>query len=450
MAILIRNGFVYMEKTARRADLLITGDKIHTVDEYLTTPPHCQIVDATGLAVLPGFIDFHVHLGGRIGGFDLADDFRGGSQAAISSGITTLLSFITQPPGESLTQALHRGVEQAAGQSHCDFAFHLTPTRFDAGDYEEIRRLADQGWRSYKFYTTYREAGLYLDYQRLASIFDQLAGTPARFLIHAEDEPLLDKLRQHAADPANPLNHARSRPPRSEIEAIRQVLKLVTRTGCPVHFVHVSTPRGAKLVQAARAALPVSAETCPQYLFLDDTSLAGPAGHRFICSPPLRRPRQRKELAKLVLDGFFDLIATDHCAFRCQDKDHAPDDFRQTPNGLPGLGALVPLTYELLAGGGQPVLPALIRLLAEGPARRAGLYPLKGVIAPGADADLVLLDVNGPERPVRSSLAPVYDPYEGRRTRLRVARVYRRGQEVCRDGELLDTGTPGGRCLWPL
>ncbi len=450
MATLIRNGTLILEQGPRRADLLIDGETIAAIGARLAPPAGSEIVDAEGLSVLPGFIDFHVHLDDRIGRFEIADTFFTGSMAAAKSGVTTLINFITQRPGQSLAGALTEGLQKGEGRSFCDFTFHLTPTRFDNETWAEIEMLAYSGYRTFKFYTTYREAGLFVDYDRLAAILRQLGPLGVRMLVHCEDEAILDQQRRAGLDPANPRSHALSRPKEAEAEAITKVLAAAVETRAPVHVVHVSTPEGVALIHRARTSGAITCETAPQYLFLNEDSLAGQDGHRFICSPPLRREDDRQRLERAALEGRFDLFATDHCPFFREDKDNEPADFRQTPKGLPGLGALVPLMHDLLVIRGGHGLDELSRRLALHPARLAGLYPRKGVLAPGADADVVLLDTRGPERPLRSAFTDVHETYPGRTTRLRYARVYLRGREVVRDGFLLEPSQPSGRSLWPI
>jgi dihydropyrimidinase len=450
MATLIQNGTLILEHGPRRADLLIEGESIAALGPRLAAPPGAERVDAAGLAVLPGFIDFHVHLDDRIGPFEIADSYFSGSMAAVKSGVTTLINFITQRPGQSLAGALSDGLEKGDGRSFCDFTFHLTPTRFDNDTWAEIEMLAYRGYRTFKFYTTYREAGLFVEYERLETILRELGPLGVRALVHCEDEAILEQQRHAGLDPANPRNHALSRPKEAEAEAITKVLASAVETRVPVHIVHVSTPEGIAAIHRARTSGAITCETAPQYLFLNEESLAGPDGHRFICSPPLRREDDRQRLERAALDSRFDLFATDHCPFSREDKDSAPGDYRRTPNGLAGLGALVPLMHDLLVSRGGHGLDELSRRLALNPARLAGLYPRKGVLAPGADADVVLLDARGPERPLRSAFTNVHETYPGRTTRLRFARVYLRGREAVRDGFLLEPCQPSGRSLWPI
>ena len=248
--------------------------------------------------VLPGFIDFHVHLADRIGTFEIADSFFSGSMAAAKTGVTTLINFVTQRPEQSLAGALADGIRKGDGRSFSDFTFHLTPTRFDNETWAEIEMLAFSGYRTFKFYTTYREAGLFVDYDRLETILRQLGPLGVRALVHCEDEAILDRQRRTGLDPANARSHALSRPKEAESEAVTKVLAAAVETRVPVHVVHVSSPEAVALIHRARTSGAITCETAPQYLYLNEDRLAGPDGHRYICSPPLRREDDRQRLER--------------------------------------------------------------------------------------------------------------------------------------------------------
>ncbi len=429
MRTLIRGGMVWDERGGTPADVRIAEGKIVEMGELR---PHAgeTVLDAGGLDLLPGLIDVHVHAGDRIGSWELADSWESAARAALATGVTTLAGFVTQRPGETLTAAVQRCVSRAAGAG-CEVRFHLTPTVWP-WPWEEVTALVGRGFTTFKLYTTYREAGLYTPYERLAEVMPPLAALGARLLVHCEDDALLPDPRTLGLDLGDPLTHTRLRPAAAEVEAVRRVIELVASSGCPTHVVHVSTPAAAELLVAARrSGLPVSCETAPHYLFLNDASLSRPDGHRLLCAPPLRPEGSRERLEKLVAGGAFDLLATDHCAFRRADKDAwSGRDLRTVPGGIAGVGALVPLAFELLARHHRP-LCELVRLLAAGPARLLGIFPRKGVLAPGADADLVALEVAGTPRPVVSTLADAWDPWAGRTTTLAFRYVLVRGLTVC-------------------
>lgn len=429
-----------MEGGPKETDLLLEDGLISDIGKIDYRIDDCQIVDAKGLDILPGFIDIHTHLDDVIGSLPLADTWSTGSQIALQNGITTLCGFITQRPGQSLEEALAQTLDKAQNRSFCDFAFHLTPTSFEQNDWRYIEKLLSDGFRTFKFYTTYRSAGLFLDYLRLRDAMQRLSEMEATALVHCEDESVLEGAMDGITDFSDPFGHARSRPPQAEIEAVIRILNIADKTRCHTHIVHVSTAKAAEIIFQAKGDVPVTCETCPQYLFLSDDRLKGKDGHRFICSPPLRDEQNRNQMLQLAQRGYFDILATDHCAFYKKDKDAQQEDFRKVPNGLPGIGALVPLVNELSND------PAFLSYhLALMPAKIAGIYPRKGVIRKKSDADLVLLNIQGRNRDIKSSLADVYEPYERMTTRLEVKIVFLRGEKVIEDGALYDLAFRGKR-----
>ncbi|MFI5168297.1 MAG: dihydroorotase family protein [Thermoanaerobaculales bacterium] len=442
---LIRGGTVWTEDGSRRVDVRVEAERIADIGE-LTPQPGEDVLDATALHVLPGMIDAHVHVDDHIGRFELADTWSTASEIAVRNGITTLVGFVTQQSAETLTSAVERCLARARGRSRCDFTFHLTPTGWP-WDWREVEALAARGLTTFKLYTTYREVGLFSSYDRIAEVMAHLASLGARLLVHCEDDATLAAIDSAGVILTDPVSHTRLRPEEAEVEAIRRVIALAARTGCLTHVVHVSSAEGAEAIAAARTrGVAITSETAPHYLLLDDGSLRGPEGHRWLCTPPLRSPATRARMEALAGDGAFDLFATDHCAFCKADKDDWHGDFRRAAFGIAGIGALAPLLFELLATRHRLLLAELVRRLSANPARFLGAYPRKGVIGVGADADLVVLDPHGPVRPVRSSLADSYETYPGATSTLDVRHVLVRGRAVVRDGELVSARDFGG-CL---
>lgn len=439
--VLVAGGRVWSESGPMRADVLIEGGRIAAVGEALSPRGDAEVIDASDLDVLPGFIDIHVHAGDRIGPYELADSWASASEIALRNGITTLFGFVTQGPDETLGEAVDRCRARAAGAA-CEVRFHLTPTRWP-WDWSEIETLIGRGFRTFKLYTTYREAGLFTPYDRLEGVMLRLAGLGGRLLVHCEDEETLAAASSGAVDYHDPFSHTLLRPPAAEVAAVRRVIELARRTGCPTHVVHVSTAEAAATVAAARAAgAPVSCETAPHYLLFDEGRLRAPDGHRFLCTPPLRDEATRRALERHALAGSFDLFATDHCAFFRRDKDRWSDDFRVVPNGLAGLGALVPSVWDLLVVRHRLPVGEMAARLAAGPARLTGLVPRKGTIRPGADADVVVIGHGTQPRPVTATLADSYNPFDDCTTTVDVRWVIRGG--VVRIARGLDRPTVQG------
>jgi dihydropyrimidinase len=428
----------------QRADIVVVGERIAAIEPDPPSRPGDEVVDAAGLDVVPGLIDLHVHVADRIGPYELADDFASGTEIAVRNGITTLFAFATQRDGEPLDDTVERCRASAAGACRCDVGLHLTPTAWP-WDWDAVSRLAAAGVHTIKLYTTYREAGLLTPWDRLATVMERLAALGLGLLLHCEDDAVL-AAAPPPRDPRDAFSHTAARPAAAEVEAIRRACELAARTECRLHVVHVSTAEGAEVIAAARRrGARASCETCPQYLLLDDALLGGPGGHRFLCTPALRDGETRRRLEELLVAGEIDLLATDHCAFLRADKDAwSGADYRVVPNGLPGLGALVPLAHELLVRRHGLGVGVLVRRLAENPARIAGVYPRKGALVRGADADVAVLDPRAAARPVAATLADAHDPWAGRTTTLLARHVLVRGRRVVQDGELIASARPAG------
>jgi dihydropyrimidinase len=444
--LVLAGGTLWDEEGGRRADILVEGERIAAVGDLSAADHGAHVIDVSGLHLLPGLIDAHVHVADRVGGLELADDFGSASDVAVCNGVTSFFTFVTQRGGETLAQAVERVEARLAGHSRCDVGLHLTPTGWP-WDWNQVSHQVERGHRTFKLYTTYREAGLYTDYTRLEEVMRGLTRLGARLLVHCEDEAALAEAAGAEPDPGSATWHARLRPEAVETTAIARVVELSDRTGCPVHVVHVSTESGLEVVERAAATAQTTCETAPHYLLLDESALAKPGGHRWLCTPPLRSSATRAAMEAAAAASRFDLFATDHCPFRAADKDRAAGDAGAVPKGLPGLGALVPVLHDLLVTRHGLPLSELARRLAANPARLTGTFPRKGVLRPGSDADVVALDPGGPPRPVRSTRAPCHDPWSTRTTRLAVRLVVRRGEVVVLDGAVAADSGRGGRLL---
>lgn len=447
MKTLLRNGRVAVEDRLETADVLLEGGLIAAVGRNLGAAD--RVVDATDCYVLPGFMDFHTHVGDHIGDFELADDYESGTRIGILNGITTLCTFVTQGSNgsaETLRQALQRARARAHGRCHSDVAWHLTPTTFEPEDWRDLENFIQAGYRTLKFYTTYKNAGLFTDQARLEELFRRLGPTGARFLVHCEDDELLASVDTSTLDLSRASSHARLRPEAAEIRTVDALIQLAARCSVPLHVVHVSTVSAAKRIKEAHDHQDLTSETCPQYLWLDQGWLDRPDGHRWICSPPLRG--ERDHFRKLAREGVFDLIATDHCAFCCADKDAWDGrDIRTVANGLGGLGGLAHLAWKLWEEDPDRAAQELALRLAMNPAARLGMAHRKGSLRVGLDADVVILDPEGPERPIRCSFADTFETYPGFTSTLAFRQVFLRGEAVVEGGELTHADRPLGLAL---
>ena len=447
MKVLIRHGNVCFENTIEATELLIENGKIAALGSFPKTIPSAKVIDAKGLFVLPGFIDVHTHLDDQIGRFYLADTYRTGTQVAVQNGVTTIYAFITQDQRERLSEATARAETKAMGACYCDYAWHFTPTIFDEDGYREIETAVESGFRSIKLYTTYKQAGIYSDYRRIEEVVKRFAPRGAQFLVHCEDEEVLGRIDAGSLDLSRPFTHSLMRPKEAEIKAIAEILNIAIKHQARVHIVHVSTPEGVELIERARRDVPVTCETAPHYLWLNDSWLRKAKGHRWLCTPPLRSEPEQQRLRALAGAGAIDLFATDHCAFKKADKDHWHSDIRSVPNGIAGIGALSHLVYALFQSQSADPLVALTKHIATAPAKALRIYPRKGTIRVGSDADLSIVDVHGKARAIKSSLAPCYETYPDRTSTLSFKYVLVRGQVVAVNNRLVRGVAPKGVCL---
>ena len=449
MRTLIRGGTLVTAADTCQADLLIDGERIAAVGSDLATLVSADtVVDAAGLLVLPGGIDVHTHLDmPAAGGITSSDDYYTGTVAAAMGGTTTIID-IAEPvrgAGDSLLRVLEAWHGKAEGKAVIDYAFHSIIAELLPGMLEdELPALIRAGVTSFKLFTAYTDS-LMLSDSAIFRIMRRCADLGALVTVHAENGGVIDVLvaealaRGHRA----PRTHADTRPVLAEDEATYRAICLAELAGCPLHIVHVSTGNAADHIRAARGrGLPVHGETCPQYLFLDDSCYDDPAFDRaagYVMSPPLRPAEHRDRLWRALGRGDLDAVATDHCPFCLAEKRRGADDFTQIPNGAPGIEQRMALIYD---GGVRPSRISLnqyVELTATRPARLFGLYPRKGTLAIGSDADLLLFDPAAEQvLSARTHHARVdYNPYEGRRVTGVPRQVYSRGELIARDGRPL-------------
>jgi dihydropyrimidinase len=444
---LVRRGRVVTASETYEADLYVDGGRVALVGQGLSVPADA-VVDASGCFVLPGGIDAHTHLDMPAGGITSADDFETGTRAAAFGGTTTIVDFATPEPGESLLSAFETWMRKADGKAAVDYAFHMAVRGVGDSTLAEMARLVrDEGVTSFKLYLAYPGV-LQVDD---ASFFRALLGARecgALTLVHAENGGVIDVLvkRAIARGETAPRHHALTRPPETEAEATARAISMAALAGAPLYVVHLSCAAALAHVAAARdRGLPVHAETCPQYLFLSvaDYDRPGFEGARYVMSPPLREPYDQEALWRGLAGGDLEVVATDHCPFRLADKERGRLDFSKIPNGAPGIETRMSLLWDGGVRAGRIDARRFVELTAAGPARLFGLWPRKGTIAVGSDADLVVWD---PERETRLSAETLhmrvdYSPYEGRVVRGGPVAVLSRGEVLVDHGEW--KGRPG-------
>jgi len=409
----------------------------------------CEVVDGRGRWLVPGGVDPHVHFALPVGDTVTVDDFATGSRAALAGGTTTIIDFVTPARDQSLVEATEARLAEAA-RSSCDYALHASATAWRSTTAAELGACVERyGLRSLKLYLAYLETIGLADADLFAAM-QAAAALDLTVLVHCEDGASVSQ-RQRAlvtAGETGPAAHLRSRPPRCEVDAVVRALDLAARAGCRPYVVHVSTGGAVVAIRAARArGQTVLAETCPQYLVLDENAYRRPFAEAaaFVMSPPLRAPAERDALRTAVWRGDLDVVATDHCAFDRRQKDRGRGDFTRIPGGASGVEHRLALLYTLGVVPGALTPSAWVRLVSAQPARIFGLYPRKGSLAPGADADLVLWDpaVTRVIHAAEDHEVCDHSVYEGLAVRGRAERVWLRGTEVVRQGEIL-APTDGG------
>lgn len=438
---LIQNGTVVSAKESRKADVLIVDDKVSAVGEGLVCED-AVVIDASGKFIFPGFIDTHTHFDLDAGDFHTADDFYTGTKAAVSGGTTTVLDFTTQEKGQTLKEALDVWHGLAAGKSSCDYGFHMSITDWNPDVQEEVKEMLPAGVPSYKLYMAYDN--LKVNDQEVYEILKAVEAEQGIIGVHCENGELIKAVTAELkADCENSVAlHPRSRPAEAEAEAIHRLLTLAKVAGTPVNIVHLSTELGLEEIRRARAGgQQVFAETCPQYLVFEDSVYEKPGfeSAAFVCAPPIRKASDREALWEAVAAGEIDMIGTDHCSFHmANQKTRGQNDFTRIPGGVPGVEHRPALFYTFGVKTGKTTVERMCELLSERPAKLFGMYPAKGAVKEGSDADLVIWD---PEKVWTITAAEQqqqvdYTPYEGIQVCGAPEKVFLRGTLTAADGKV--------------
>ncbi len=446
---IIQHGTLVLPDGLMQGDIAFENGVITRIAPAIEAGAGDAVCEAAGCLVFPGFIDGHTHLDMDSGTTVTADDFASGSRAAACGGTTTLVDFATQERGGTLTDALDAWHRKAEGKCACNYAFHMAVTDWNEQTRAELPRMFERGVTSFKAYYAYDN--LRLDDAQMYDLLSALRPFGGVLGVHCENGTLVNRLQRQQLDRGvtGPAGHPASRPPVVEAEAIRRLCAVAKLADSPVHIVHLSSAEGLEEVRRARAAgQKVWAETCPQYLLLDESlyQLEGFEGAKYVMSPPLRSPADREALRAAVLGGEIDTISTDHCSYRFGDqKALGRDDFTNIPNGAPGIEHRPALIYTSFVASGLMTEAQMCRLLSENPAKLFGMWPRKGRLAQGADADITVWDPQA-RWVIRAEAQHQnvdYTPYEGFEAAGRARAVYVGGQLAAKDGE--PSGASAGR-----
>ena len=394
---LITNGTVVTATDSYVADVAVSGGSIVAVGKNLPRDNTRQIIDATGKYVMPGGIDVHTHLDMPFGGTTSSDDFESGTKAAAFGGTTTLIDFAIQYKGQELRQAFDTWMKKAEGKAACDYAFHCIITDLPDSRLPEIKSLVSEGVTSFKLFMAYPGVFM-LDDATIFKTFQATAKLGAMVCMHAENGGAIDVIVKQALAEGKtaPKYHALTRPTTAEAEATARAIALAEMAHAPVYIVHLSCNDALEKVREARdRGLPVHAETCPQYLYLslENFDVPGFEGAKYVFTPPLREKWHQQKLWAGLKQNALEVVSTDHCPFCFKEqKELGKDDFTKIPNGGPGIEHRLSLVYSGGVGGGRFSVNRFVELVSTTPAKLFGLYPRKGTIAAGADADIVVFD----------------------------------------------------------
>ena len=442
--LILAGGTVVTEQGSFRADIGIAGEKIAAVGVDLPRDG-AEVVDVSGARVMPGFIDGHTHMDMPFGGTVTADDWDTGTAAALAGGTTTIVDFSLQDVEGTLTEAVQTWQGKASGKTHIDYGLHVAITNLTEDVKREIPALPALGVATIKIFMAYKGTPLFTADEDLFEAMQIAHDAGVLVLVHAENGDVILKLQQQALarGDTDPKFHATTRPEEVEAEATGRAIRLAEVADAPLLVVHVSCHKALEEIRRAHArGRPVYAETCPQYLVFSDADLARPGfeGAKFVCSPPLRDPSNRPSLFAGLQAGDLHIFGSDHCSFNYKEqKEMGKDDFTAIPNGLPAAEERAATLWTHGVRAGHITEQRFVSVMATNQARVHGMAGRKGVLAPGADADVVVWD---PDLEITATVGNRhgnvdYTPFEGMTFTGAPASVYVRGKLAYKDGEVV-------------
>ncbi len=445
---LISNGIVVTARQTIAADVLVEGETIKEVRAGIPAPPGARTIDARGMYVMPGGIDAHTHLDMPFGGTTSADDFETGTRAAAFGGTTSIVDFAIQPRGTRMRDALDTWWKKAENRACIDYGLHMIVTDLGSSGLEDMDDMVREGVASFKLFMAYPNV-LMVDDATIFKALSQTAKNGALICMHAENGSVIDVIiaRALAEGKTAPVYHALTRPTRAEAEAVHRAIAMAEIAGAPVYIVHLSSEDALNEVREARdRGVPAFAETCPQYLLLSIEELERPnfEGAKYVFTPPLRTKDNLPKLWDGLKHDHLQVVSTDHCPFCFEDqKVLGKDDFTKIPNGGPGIENRLQLIYHHGVNAGKLSLNRFVELTSTTPARIFGMYPKKGEIAPGSDADLVIWDPNAAHviSAQTHHMRVDYSMFEGFHVRGNARIVLSRGEVIVENGQF--HGKPG-------
>ena len=446
----IRNGTIVTATDTYAADLGIAGGRITAIGAGLPIENAQKVIEARGMLVIPGVIDVHTHLDMPFGGTKSADDFESGTIAAAYGGTTTLIDFAIQYKGQTLRHALDIWMKKAEGKATIDYAFHCIITDIEGAQLDELKAFVREGVPSFKLFMAYPGVFM-LDDASIFKTMNAAADCGGMICMHAENGGAIDVIVQRALAEGkrSPKYHALTRPTTAEAEATNRAIALAEIAGTPVYIVHLSCNEALEKVREARdRGLRVYAETCPQYLYLslDDMNAPGFEGAKYVFTPPLREKWNQEKLWQGLAQDDLQVVSTDHCPFCMKEqKELGKDDFTKIPNGGPGIEHRLSLIYSGGVHGGKFSANRFVQLVSTAPAKLFGLYPRKGTIAVGSDADVVIFDANEQQTisVATHHMRVDYSMFEGTRVKGVTKTVLSRGNVIIDNGRFVGRAGAG-------
>jgi dihydropyrimidinase len=444
----IRKGTIVTATDTYLADIGILNGRIVAIGQDLPIENAGSVIDATGRYVMPGGIDVHTHLDMPFGGTTSADDFETGTIAAAFGGTTTLIDFAIQYKGQTLHQAFDTWMKKASGKAVTDYSFHCIITELADAQLQEMKTLVREGVPTFKLFMAYPGVFM-LDDASIFRAMNAAANSGGMICMHAENGGAIDVLVQRALAEGKraPKYHALTRPTTAEAEATSRSIALAEMAGAPVYIVHLSCNEALEKVREARdRGLPTYAETCPQYLYLSLENMDAPGfeGAKYVFTPPLREKWHQEKLWQGLAKDDLQVVSTDHCPFCYKEqKELGKDDFTKIPNGGPGIEHRLSLVYSGGVHGKRFSPSRFVQLVSTAPAKLFGLYPRKGTVAIGSDADLVVFDPNE-EQTISAKTHHMrvdYSMFEGIRVKGVPKIVLSRGRTIIENGKFV--GKPG-------
>lgn len=442
MKTLIRNGTIVTSTKTFPADLLIDGERIADISAGIPVERADRVIDAAGMLLLPGGIDVHTHLDMPFGGTTSSDDFETGTKAAAFGGTTTLIDFAIQPKGTKMRDALDLWWKKAENKASIDYGLHMIVTDLGEAGLEDMDDMVNEGVASFKLFMAYPGV-LMVDDATIFKALSRTAKNGALICLHAENGGIIDVIVKRAISEGKtaPIYHGLTRPVAAEAEAVHRAVAMSEISGAPVYIVHLSSEEALNEVRAARdRGVPIFAETCPQYLLLSIEDLARPGfeGAKYVFTPPLREKRHPPKLWDGLKNDHLQVVSTDHCPFCFEDqKILGKDDFTKIPNGGPGVENRLQLLFHHGVNAGKLSLNRFVELVSTTPARLFGLYPRKGELAPGSDADIVIWDPNADHLISAKThhMRCDYSMFEGFQVKGNAKMVLSRGEVIVEEGK---------------